>query len=558
MKPRLVLIITLILALVFYLIFRLNENFVIQKLSPSFPQSEENPPGYYADLLTLIVTEGIWLIILVIATIYFSLYGNFLRMINSIEARLLRNTRLTLGLAALVFLAVTSVIATVGLNQFPNSADEFVYLFQAQQLSEGKLWDPVHPLPDFFEFHHLAQKDGKWVGRFPPGWPAILSLSYLLHIPPFLINTLLGVACIFVTFMVAKRLYDQRIAMWATIALITSSFFIFNSATFFSHILCLLEGLLFVYFCHRFIQAGKYVDVLAAGVFLGLLIMTRQLTALIFFVPFGVYFLFKMKLRAFLPFLIMGVGALPFIGLFLWYNYKITGDPLVPVTMWTNADEALGFVKGHTPAQGLKFTVKRLVMFVYWASPSLLILYLMYVLWRLKEYKKLFLHPEDFLFLLLVIGYFFYYHSGGNQYGPRFYLEGLPFLIIFVVAKALRSDLRWAKVFLFLGLIYNVVKIPFVTYREHQVIAERKDVYDKVHENGITNAVVFISSPTGVMRPMPVEDLNRNDRYYENNVIYARDLGVRNKELMNYSKGKDFYIYRRPFDKVSGELLKIE
>jgi hypothetical protein len=558
MKPRLILITTLILALVAYTIFLLNEDFLIQKVSPWFPQSEENSPGYYADLVTFVFYESIGLTILLIATIYFSLYGNFLQTINRIETKLLQNSRLTLALAALVFFIVTTVIATAGLEQFPNSADEFAYLFQAEQLSEGKLWDSVHPLPDFFEFHHLSQKDGKWIGRFPPGWPAVLSLAYILHVPPFLINTFLGVVCVFVMFSVAKRFYDEKIAMWATITIVFSSFFIFNSATFFSHIITLLEGLLFVYFCHRFIQARRLTDALVAGVFLGMLVMTRQLTALIFFVSLGVYFLYKIRLQAFLPLAMMGIGMLPFVGCFLWYNYKITGDALVPVTMWTNADEALGFVKGHTPAQGLKFTMKRLILFVYWASPSLLILYFMYVLRRLKGYRKLLIHPEDYLFLFLIIGYFFYYHSGGNQYGPRFYLEGLPFLVIFVVAKTLRTNLRWAKVFLFLGLIYNVVKIPFIAHREHQVIAERKDVYDKVRESGITNAIVFISSPTGVMRPMPVEDLNRNDRYYRNQVLYARDLGARNKELMNYNKGKDFYIYRRPFDKVSGELLKID
>jgi hypothetical protein len=557
MKSRFLWIGILILSLIAYVIYQFNEALIIEKLSPYFPESEENPPGYYADLVSFLFTEAVWIVILFAASLYLTFNGKMNGNINAIESVMVKNSTVILVVSLFIFVVITSVVATLGLEQFPNSADEFAYLFQAEQLAEGRLWNEVHPLPDFFEFHHLAQKDDKWVSRFPPGWPLLLSLAFVMHIPPFLINTVLGVLAALVLFRLLRRIYDERIALWSTLAMLFSGFFIFNSATYFSHMASLLEGLLFVYFAYRFLQTRKNGYAIVAGIFLGMLVMTRQLTAIIFLVPFIVYFVYQMKWRALLPLTLIGLGALPFVGFFLYYNHQITGNALVPVTMWTNADEAIGFVKGHTPAKGVKFTVKRLAMFFYWASPSILILYFFYLLRRLKDYRKLIVHPEDYLFLLLIAGYFFYYHSGGNQYGPRFYLEGFPFLVAFVVAKALRTNQRWAKVFLFCALVYNVVKLPFITYRENQVVSERKDIYNQVAHKRISNAVIFISSGTGIMRPMPVEDLNRNDRYYKNGVIYARDLGDENVRLMNFYKGKDFYLYRRAENEVKGTLIRM-
>lgn len=545
-----------IIAVVLWILFQFNESTIIGKLIP-FVLSDENTPGYYADLISFTANEVFWIIILVSVTGLLISWRGFNQWFNGIENKLLDNRKITLSVVYASFIIITSVVATRSLLQFPNSADEYVYLFQAQQLGDGKLWDPVHPHPDFFEFHHLAQKEGKWIGRFPPGWPLLLSIAFVLGIPPFLVNTILALIALIVFERFVRRLYDSRIALWSVLTLAFSSFYIFNAATFFSHIASLLEGLLFVYLAYRFLQTQRYGYAIASGVFLGLLIMTRQLTALIIFLPVFVYVIYQLKQRAILPLLLIGLGATPFIGAFLWYNYTITGNAFVPVTMWTNSDEALGFVKGHTPAKGLKYTVKRLLMFIYFVSPTLLLLYALCLLGRVKNWKKFLIHPEDYIFVLLIFGYFFYYHSGGNQYGPRFYLEGLPFLIVFVVAKVLRSGRVWAKALLFASLIYSLVKIPFIAEREGAVVRERMDVYTLVKEQGVKNAVVFIGSETGVIRPMPAENLNRNDRFYKNDVIYARDLGEQNQELIQFYQGKDIYLYRRPIDEVRGILTRL-
>jgi hypothetical protein len=558
MRFRLFLFIILAVTAIGFILFKMNEDVIITKLTPFFPSKDENTPGYYADMIAFVAEEIVWIVALVVASAFLIRRPDFNALFTSIEDRLVAKKHFALPVVCFAFVIITVFVATAGLEQFPNSADEYAYLFQAQQLSEGKLWDEVHPKHEFFEFHHLAHKDGKWVGRFPPGWPLLQSLAYILHIPPFIVNTLLGLLGLIITFKLFRRIYDERVAMWSAIAMAFTSFYIFNSATFFSHMAALVEGLLFIYFCYRFVQEQRTLFAFLAGLFLGILVMTRQLNAVIFFLPVVAYLCYELKFKAIKPLIIIGLGAIPGVAVFLWYNYSITGDPFVPVTMWTNADEALGFVKGHTPAKGAKFTFKRFMMFFYFASPILLILYFFYLVHRLRDIRKIFAHPEDYFFLLLVAGYFFYYHSGGNQYGPRFYLEGLPFLIGFVVVKVLRSTNSWARPLLFCAVAFNLIRIPFIAHREHRVVEERKDIYAQAAAMKLKDAVVFIGSETGVIRPMPIENLNRNDRDYQNEVLFARDLGTRNIELMKFYPGKSFYLYKRKVDVVRGELIKVD
>jgi hypothetical protein len=102
------------------------------------------------------------------------------------------------------------------------------------------------------------------------------------------------------------------------------------------------------------------------------------------------------------------------------------------------------------------------------------------------------------------------------------------------------------------------VKIPFIALREHRVVEERNDVYRQVEKEGITNAVVFISTHTGVIRPMSKGDLTRNDVNYKNDVLYALDLKEKNEALMRYYPERKFYKYIKDKESVEGRLVRLK
>jgi hypothetical protein len=547
----------IIACLTIYVLFRANAATIIALVTPVFPSSDEHTPAYYADMIHLVFNEFVWLSIFFAATLFWIRHGNVQQTFTTIEARLLKNTTVTVLIILAIFLAFSSLVAVAALDQFPNSADEYAYLFQAETISQGKLWYPVHEQHEFFDFHHLIQKENKWLSRFPPGWPLILSIAYLLHIPPFIVNVIIGALSLIVFYVLVKRLYDLRTAIWSLLGISVTSFYIFQAASYFSHSVFVLETLLFVYFLYRSFDNARITAPLLAGLFLGLMVATRPYAAVLISAPFLLYKIYLHRIGAFTVCIFIAIGALPSLAFLFWYNYSITGNPLVPVTVWGYADESLGFVKGHSFAKAFKHIFKRALMFIYWASPHLLILYATFLWNQRKDLKETLRSPDHYIFLLLVVGYIFYYEMGGNQYGPRFYFDGFPFLVVFVTLKALRHKENWARAVLLSGVVFCILKIPFIAHREHRVIQERKDLYELVAKQDLRNAVVLIASPTGIIRPMPEGNLARNDGAYSGEVLYAQDNGEGNVELFDFYKDRNFYRYTRKEDVKQGELVQI-
>jgi hypothetical protein len=540
-----------------FILLSIAEPLILPVVAKLFPKEPDKSTAFYQDFLRLIFNELLWIAGFLSVAWLFVVYNPFSSTVQHAERIALVNIRT----AAITVIATSFLISIfVGYNTlqtFPNSSDEYAYLFQAKTLAGGKLWESAHPLHDFFYFNHIANKDGIAVSRFPPGWPLILASAYRLGINPVLINPLLGATLLVVFFLFVSRFYSARVALWSLVVLALSSFFIFNAASYFSHVSCALFTLIFVYGSYLYFERKKPGYLIMAGFFLALVVITRYFTAILIFLPFFFHFIAKCKWRSIIAFIWLGIGAIPCIAFLSWYNYSITGNALLPVTMWAYADESLGFVRGHTVIKGFEHIVRWLGMFVYWCSPAILILYFFSLFDKIRNPQARWTHPEDYMFLMLMGGYFFYYQIGGNQYGPRFLFEALPFMIVFVVAKVISLNKKWLTAVLVGGVIFAIVKLPFIAWREHEVIDERKDIYALVQKRDIRNAVVIVSSYTSVIRPMPSGDLTRNDVYYLNDVLYALDLHERNPELMNYYPDRQFYRYVREVNDPHGRLLRI-
>lgn len=531
---------------------------ILSFVLPYLPREPDKSLAFYRDLLHLAFSELLWISGFLLLTWVFGVYVPLNDFLEKVESRW---SHFPIGFTAIcvgVSFIASIVVADFSLEKFANSSDEYVYLYQAETMSKGKLWEKAHPLSDFFHFNHIAQKDGIQVGRFPPGWPAILAGAIASGIPPYLVNPILGLLSLILFYFLILKVSGSRVALWSLPALSLSSFYIFNSASFFSHSSCLLCTVLFVLGVYLYREKEKFGYLVLAGFALGVMMTIRYYTALLIFVPFFFVLFYHYRLRAITIFFWMGLGASPCMAAGFWYNYSITGNPFLPVTMWAYQDESLGFVKGHTVVKGIEHIVRWLLMFVYWCSPAILALYFFFLAKKLRSATGRLMNPEDYFFALLLIGYFFYYEVGGNQYGPRFFFEALPFMILLVVRKIIQSRARWAMALFFAGMIYGIVKIPFIVSREHRVVRERNDLFDQVKARGITNAVIFISGHTGVIRPMPAGDLTRNDTQYKNDVLYALDLKEKNTLLMDFYPERKFYRYEKDKENVEGRLVRLK
>src|SRR3989442_12165754 len=95
--------------------------------------------------------------------------------------------------------AFTALIAAMAvgflvLQEFPNSADEYAYLFQAQRFAEGRLWADAPPLGYSFVAFRTWISNGKWVGQYPPAWPLALALPMIFGLPTAVLTPVLGSA----------------------------------------------------------------------------------------------------------------------------------------------------------------------------------------------------------------------------------------------------------------------------------------------------------------------------------------------------------------------------
>lgn len=523
-----------------------------------FPSSDEKGFAFYIDLVYLIRTEILWLGFFCLLTFLLMAYPSHAGLLSFFNIRSANKAIFYMMLIASAFFLATVLISGKTLEQFPNSSDEYAYLFQAEMFSRGKLWEPAHDLPDFFYSNNITQYDGVLVSRFPPGWPLLLSQAFEIGLQPWLVNPVLGLVTLVVFYLFARRYYGEQVAVWSLLAMAFTGYYVFNAASFFSHTSCLLVALLFVFSVRRYQEDSKILYGILAGFFIGFVVVIRYYTAVLIFLPFLISLIVQHRWKVIRLLVLMGIGGLPCLAYLLWYNYSITGSALTPVTVWAYPQEQLGFVKGHSFLKGVEHWVRWILMFFYWCSPGLLILYFVFLWRKVKTRVGRLAHPEDYAFIMLIMGYFFYYQIGGNQYGPRFLFEAFPFLILLVFSKVLvENRQKWAMALLLASIVYAVVKLPFITYREERIIDERQDMYDLVSEQNIRNAVVFVTSPTSPIRPMPVDDLTRNDSKFINDVIYARELPNINEELMEYYGDRSFYKYVRNIDHPHGQLIRI-
>jgi hypothetical protein len=155
-------------------------------------------------------------------------------------------------------------------------------------------------------------------------------------------------------------------------------------------------------------------------------------------------------------------------------------------------------------------------------------------------------------FATLVLGLFPYINRGGNQYGPRFYFDGFPLLVIVAAATifgATRYESRTTLgrrlvYFFFLGVLVHVPAAVYDLRTRHQDVLERLDVTRAVERAGLHDALVFLTTPVGDERPMPETDYIRNGLAYDAPVLYALDLGDDNRQLETYYPNRACYTYR--------------
>ena len=466
------------------------------------------------------------------------------------HARLL--TVLTIAAAFLAPLAAAWFV----LGAFPNSGDEYAYLFQARQFAQGRLWDGVPPLGDAFTAYRTWVIDGKLVGQYPPGWSLALAAGMAAGIPEWAVNAVVGAGSIAALAALCRRVADLPASIAATLLFAASPFYVMNAASYFSHTFC---SLLILLLCLCLLPArDRPAPLVAAGALIGLLGAARYFS--VFPLIPALLFWLSRRPRSALPRAggCMALGFIPVLLLVMVYQDLITGSPLHSTYfVATDPDSAISFAPGAL-WYGLKLIVPRMTELALWTTPLLPAAYAVCLALKLKDRTLAF---YDLVFPGFVLAFVLFDDLGGNRYGQRYWLDGFPPALA-TMASALPSVTarlrRWTdRPLLPIGALACLLSMlgiwPLVAAAFHREVFIRQEPYRLAAAAHLHDAIVILE--TEGASGMMASDLARNPSRLDAPVLYVRAT-VSLDALRDAFPQRSIWRYRHSPGAGAGELVR--
>lgn len=353
--------------------------------------------------------------------------------------------RLAIVLSVLAILAAF-LVGRMVFENLPHLEDEFAYLWQARAMADGNLTLATPPFSRSFLIPFVIDYQGLRFGKYPPGWPAVLSLGVRASLTDW-VNPLLAGLAVWLTYRLGKREMDERTAFLAALLLGSSPLFLIQAGSLLSHIWSLVLGLSFFLFWLDSLEeedsARGLASAAVAGLSLGLLGLTRPLTAAAFSLPFlpsGIQTLLRGGPERRKRVVLAGAIAALLFSLFLVWQKALTGSFTTnPYTLWWPYDRygfgpGFGVTEtGHTLLQGWRNTRYSLRVgasdLFGWLNLSWILL--PFGIWAARKSR---LSYYALAIAGSLVSFYLAYWVGSWLLGPRYYFEALPGLALLSAA----------------------------------------------------------------------------------------------------------------------------
>jgi hypothetical protein len=376
---------------------------------------------------------------------------------------------------------------------------------------------------------------------------------------------LAGIVLLFAVFRLGQRQDGPLGGILALSFVALSPFFLFNAGSYFTHVPAAAAGALFCWMAADFLDQPRFSRGFLAGVALGILGLIRVFNPLLFGLPFLFAFVWRARRRHYVLAPSIIFGGLPFLAALLLF-YGVTSGAVLPKI--ANSEATLlkfGLYsvdengRPRTPLDQLGLAARFMGELAVFTSPLLLLGYVAAFVWKAVHRRLSFF---DFIFPVTVAAFLLVPFNGGNRYGPRYYFEAFPFLVLTIVSALVplllnRARPRWAAsaiCLVFAHAAWSIAAVLFLGWLFRGIVDERMDLYDQVRVQGLHDAVVVIHSGTGRFRGFTPKDLTRNGLAIDGDVIYALDIPHRLGELRELFPHRRFYIYARDPDSPTGTL----
>ncbi len=501
--------------------------------------------------------------------VYWSLkkFPGFFSAVKTIsERRFVRRSNLWLPL----FAAASAVFAGIYINVsmlegIPHVQDSVAYYFQSKIYASGRLWTEAPELPEFFEQQYMIEHEGRLFSQYPYGFPILLAVGRILGIP-YVVNPALGGLSILLFAFLARKLFDGSTVNLSVLLMTVSPFFLMMSGTYMSHSAGMFYALAALYLTISNRKRLSLLKGLGAGFSLTLLAATRPLNALptgMVMCVFLVHMIFRDRKIPYrrIAGLIAGLGLGGIV--FLSFNYAMTNDPFRTTYSLSVGRDIIGSQVGFGPKVNLTGSINNLdvlfssLMAALFPWPNILTTApLLFGL--LYPRKCAGYYSAAGGFLLTAAAYFFFVRAS-VCYGPRYYYEALPFIILLSV-RGLKLPVKLAmrigngiyrhngaevgrlfeKFFTVLITIAIVVfalvnplkyRDEFKELRGYNILNTK--VIRNVEKQGIKDAVVFILPLKQNVKWVAYGSVfPQNDIFFSGDVIYVRSLGIEKDRLL--------------------------
>jgi hypothetical protein len=413
---------------------------------------------------------------------------------------------------------------------------------------------------EFFRPWLTGVRGDRLIFPYQYGWPAVLAGSERVLGSMQVALGLVAGALVLVSWLFAKELLrDRTKAAVAAGFVLASPFVVVQSGTYLSYTFSLLLEVTFGFFLLRGLRLGSRVCLVACGMFLGFVVLTRPYDAVLFAIPFGVYALAtrprqprsKLVTAAWVT-----VGLVGPLLIALSLNAHLTGHPLTFPQAVSGGSQGFGFGARRLAAgtdfvqyslgRAVRSLGSNVVALPKWFFGGVVATALAVV--SVIRHRR---RPEYLLLaglaLVFPLGYFFWWGSAlqvsaRNSIGPHYYLPSV--VPIAVLAADALIDLVQTRRALGIGaaglmVLATALAIPGIYSR----ITAIHDSFERDHHvitaARLSNALVFLPRDTDgapyVLHPFPHLQ-NRPD--LTGPVVYASEHGARDLDLLARSGGR--------------------
>jgi 4-amino-4-deoxy-L-arabinose transferase-like glycosyltransferase len=207
--------------------------------------------------------------------------------------------------------------------------DEVTYLWQVRGLRAGDLLTTAGPTPHFFQPWLTGLRGDQFFSQYTLGWPGVMLVADVLFGSPLMAQVFGTVVAVLGVYVFTREITrDFTLSFVTAVLMLASPMVITQSGVYLGYLFSLGLGLLFGASLLSGLRLRRGWRLVAAGVLLGVLFITRPFDAVVWAAVMGGYAIFttwrewSRQLRALgLVFL----GILPFFVLTLLHNHAVTG-----------------------------------------------------------------------------------------------------------------------------------------------------------------------------------------------------------------------------------------